>query len=174
MELNKMLISVDHGNKQIKLPGGRSFTSGLSESDSRPPFGEDFLKYRGKYYSLSNNRIPYLRDKTGDNRFYILTLFAIGFAIEDSGLYRDELIPIKLLVGLPPAHFGRQFIQFQEYFTHVGIEDFEFHNKKFMIQIDEAHAYPQAFAAAMTVYSQIRSYPKVVVIDAYVKHATTN
>jgi len=160
-----MLISVDHGNKQIKLPGGRSFTSGLSESDSRPPFGEDFLKYRGKYYTLSNNRIPYMRNKEGDNRFYILTLFAIAFQVEDSGLYRDELMPIELLIGLPPAHFGRQYVQFQEYFTRVGVDEFEFRNKKFTIRIDEATAYPQAFAAAMTVYNQIRPYPKAVVID---------
>ena len=34
-----------------------------------------------------------------------------------------------------------------------------------MIRIDEATAYPQAFAAAMTVYSHIKPYPKAVVID---------
>ena len=160
-----MIISVDHGNKQIKLPGRRSFTSGLRESDSRPPFGEDFLKYRGRYYMLSNQRIPYLRDKTSDNRFYILTLFAICIQIEDSGLYTDDLTHIKLLVGLPPAHYGTQYERFQEYFTSDKIEEIEFRNKKFTICIDEVSAYPQAYAAAITVYNQIRAYLKVVVID---------
>ena len=160
-----MLISVDHGNQQIKLTGWRSFTSGLRESDYRPPFGEDFLKYHGSYYTLSNQRIPYLRDKTSDNRFYILTLFAIGIKIEESGLYTDELIHIKLLVGLPPAHYGAQYERFQEYFTNGGIVEFEFRNKKFTICIDEVSAYPQAYAAAVTMYSQIRSYLKAVVID---------
>jgi radical SAM superfamily enzyme YgiQ (UPF0313 family) len=30
-----MIISVDHGNKFLKLTGNRSFTSGLRESDDR-------------------------------------------------------------------------------------------------------------------------------------------
>ena len=160
-----MLIAVDHGNKQIKLPSGRFFTSGLRESDARPPFGDDFLKYKGKYYALSDKRIPYMRTKSGDNRFYILTLFAIGFEIEDTGYYSHDLIPVELLVGLPPAHFGAQYEQFEKYFTRGTVEEFEFHNKKFTIRVDEATVYPQAYAAAMTMYRCISSYPKAVVID---------
>ena len=76
-----MLISVDHGNRNIKLAGGRTFTSGFRESDTPPPFGDDVLKYKGKYYTLSENRIPVLRDKSVDNRFYLLTLFAVAFDI---------------------------------------------------------------------------------------------
>ena len=161
-----MLISVDHGNKQIKLASGRSFTSGLSESDSRPPFGEDFLHYKGRYYILSNSRIPYLRDKTADNRFYILTLFAIGFQIEETGCYTEDLIPVKLLTGLPPAHFGKQYERFAEYFAHdEATEEFEFRGKRFTIHIEEVDVYPQAFAAAMTVHNYIKAYPKAIVID---------
>ena len=160
-----MLIAIDHGNKQIKLPGGRSFTSGLCESDARPPFGDDFLKYKGKYYALSDKRIPYMRTKSGDNRFYILTLFAIGFEIEDTGCYSHDLIPVELLVGLPPAHFGAQFEQFEKYFTRGTVEEFEFHNKKFTIRVDEVKVYPQAYAAAMTMYRYINAFPKAVVID---------
>ena len=72
-----MIIPIDHGNKQIKTEG-RIFTSGIRESDVPPPFGEDILKYKGKYYTLSDKRIPYMRNKCDDNRFYILTLFAIA------------------------------------------------------------------------------------------------
>ena len=160
-----MIISVDHGNKYLKLTGNRSFTSGLRESDSRPPFGDDFLKYRGRYYMLSNQRIPYQRDKANDNRFYILTLFAICIEIEDSGQYTDDLMHIKLLVGLPPAHYGTQYERFQEYFTSGEIEEIEFRNKKFTICIDEVSAFPQAYAAAITMYKEISSYLKIVVID---------
>lgn len=53
-----MLVCVDHGNKQIKT-ASRVFTSGLVESDTRPPFGDNILFYRGKYYTLSDQRIPY-------------------------------------------------------------------------------------------------------------------
>ena len=37
-----MLISIDHGNKQIKTVH-KTFTSGLCESETRPPFGQDVL-----------------------------------------------------------------------------------------------------------------------------------
>ena len=41
-----MLISVDHGNKLIKVLHHAPFTSGLQESDV-PPFGGETLKYQG-------------------------------------------------------------------------------------------------------------------------------
>jgi plasmid segregation protein ParM len=161
-----MIISIDHGNKSIKLPGeGRIFTSGLCESDTQPPFGEDILKYKGKYYTLSDKRITYMRDKTEDERFYILTLFAIAFEIEDTGCYNNNVIPIQLLVGLPPLHYGAQYERFEKYFMRGDVDVFEFHGKKFKIKIEETVSYPQAFAAAITVYNRIKEFPKVMVID---------
>ena len=164
-EIQKMLISIDHGNKQIKLPGGRVFTSGIRESDTRPPFGEDILTYKGKYYTISDKRIPFMRDKSVDNRFYILTLFAIAFEIEDQNSYHSGLMPVHLLVGLPPAHYGGQYKRFEKYFKRSAYEEFEFHGKPFKIIINDVTTYPQAFAAAMSVYGLIRSLPRVVVID---------
>ena len=41
-----MLVCIDHGNKQIKTTS-RTFTSGLMESDTRPPFGDNIMFYRG-------------------------------------------------------------------------------------------------------------------------------
>ena len=64
-----MLISIDHGNKQIKT-NHRTFVSGLRESDTKPPFGKDVLFYKGKYYTLTDQRIPYMRDKTADERYF--------------------------------------------------------------------------------------------------------
>ena len=159
-----MLISIDHGNKQIKTEN-RIFTSGLRESDTRPPFGDDILQYKGKYYTLSDQRIPYMRDKTTDARFYILTLFAIALEINERCYQSIEVIPVTLLIGLPPAHFGAQYERFEKYFTRGEIEEFEFHGKKYEVFISESIAYPQAFAAAMPVYSQISCFPKVMVID---------
>ena len=159
-----MLIAIDHGNEQIKLPGGKVFTSGLRESDTRPPFGEDVLKYKGKYYTISEKRIPYMRDKTVDDRFYIFTLFAIAFEIENAGRYDPGLMSVQLLVGLPPAHYGAQYERFERYFKR-GTEEFEFRGKNFRIYISGVSAFPQAFAAAMPTYNHISTYPKVVVVD---------
>jgi len=161
-----MLISIDHGNKFIKSgTSGKVFCSGLHESDTRPPFGEDILKYNGKYYTISDKRIPYLREKMSDDRFYILTLFAIAFEIEASDLYDHELMHVHLLVGLPPAHYGAQYERFEEYFKRGKIEEFEFRGTTFKILIKEALSFPQAFAAAMPVYKSISDNPKATIID---------
>jgi len=161
-----MLIAVDHGNVNIKLSGGnRVFTSGLIESDTRPPFGDDVLKYKDKYYTISDKRIPYQREKFKDSRFYILNLFAIGFYIEDNGKYESGMIPVTLICGLPPAHYGSQYERFEEYFKSGEIEEFEFRDKIFKIYVSEVVSFPQAFAAAMPVYSIISPLPKVMVID---------
>ena len=161
-----MLIAIDHGNVNMKLnAGGRVFTSGLRESDTRPPFGDDILKYKDKYYTISDKRIPYQREKFRDSRFYILTLFAIAFYIEDNGFYESGMIPVTLLCGLPPAHYGAQYERFEEYFKRGEIEEFEFRGKPFKVYISEAVSFPQAFAAAMPVYGAISTLPKVIVID---------
>ena len=54
-----MLISIDHGNKQIKTIHHAPFTSGLVSSRTEP-FNGETLQYQGIYYALSNQRIPYL------------------------------------------------------------------------------------------------------------------
>ena len=68
-----MLIGVDHGNKQIKTVHCEPFVSGLKQSVTRP-FGQNVLRYQNTFYTLSNERIPYRKDKTEDDRFFILTL----------------------------------------------------------------------------------------------------
>ena len=75
-----MLIAIDHGNKLIKILNHAPFTTGLQESDT-PPFGGEPLKYRGKYYTLPEKRIHYHRDKTEDERVFILSLCAIAYEI---------------------------------------------------------------------------------------------
>lgn len=53
-----MLIAIDHGNKQMKTVCRPPFVSGLVESTTKP-FGSDILMYQNRYYTLSNQRIPY-------------------------------------------------------------------------------------------------------------------
>ena len=87
-----MLIGVDHGNKQIKTVHCAPFVSGLQQSMTRP-FGPS-LQYGGNYYTLSNERIPYRKDKTGDDRFFILTLIAIAEELTARGVDEKELYRI--------------------------------------------------------------------------------
>ena len=96
-----MIISVDHGNKSIKTPNAL-FTSGLIVSEGLQGFKTDYICWNNKYYTLTEQRIAYLRDKTEDERFYVLTLFAIAKELERRKVPETlDPIDITLLVGLP-------------------------------------------------------------------------
>jgi plasmid segregation protein ParM len=159
-----MLISVDHGNKQIKTVHSKPFTSGLRESATLP-FGEDILRYQDKYYALSNERIPYRRDKTEDDRFFILTLFAVANEIEARGCYTEEVMRVQLAIGLPPAHYGSQYKTFVQYFSERGVIKFEFHKHPYAIYIENVACFPQAYAAAVTVFQSLSDCSKALILD---------
>ena len=53
-----MVISIDHGNKQIKTVH-KVFVSGLVESDVRPALGEGYILYNDHYYTLTEHRLIY-------------------------------------------------------------------------------------------------------------------
>ena len=158
-----MLIGVDHGNKQIKTVHCAPFVSGLQQSMTRP-FGPS-LQYCGNYYTLSNERIPYRKDKTGDDRFFILTLIAIAEELTARGVDEKELYHIQLPVGLPPAHFGAQAEKFTAYFQKKGIVEFQYRDKHYAISIDDVVCYPQAYAAAATMLHTLMNEAKAVVVD---------
>lgn len=159
-----MIISIDHGNKQIKTVHCPPFTSGLKVS-STVPFGKDILKYEGDYYALSNQRIPYHRDKTEDERFFHLTLFAIAREIEALRFYSDDIIRIRMPIGLPPAHFGSLHQIFENYFTGRGVIKFDYHGNPYSIYIEDAICFPQAYAAAVTMLDRLIACPKVLIVD---------
>ena len=62
-----MLFAIDHGNSAIKTPNF-VFTSGLTDYPVKPPVETDVLEFNGTFWTLSGERIPYMRDKTKDER----------------------------------------------------------------------------------------------------------
>ena len=159
-----MLISIDHGNKQVKTIHHAPFTSGLVCSEVQP-FGGETLTYQGRYYTLTDQRIPYRRDKTEDERFFVLTLFAIAYELEAASFYGAGPVRVQLAVGLPPAHYGAQQKRFAEYFLNRGTASFTLHDKQYEILIDEVSCYPQSYAAAITVFQTLQNSPRALIID---------
>lgn len=160
-----MIISVDHGNKQIKTIH-RTFTSGLMSSDIPFPLASDSMLWNGKYYALTDERIPYMRDKTVNDNFFVLTLFAIAYELIETESYIPGITAeIELAVGLPPGHFGRQYKEFEKYFARNQVIEFDFNRKRFRIMIKSASAYPQGYAAIMPMFPKIREYPRALIID---------
>ena len=159
-----MLIAIDHGNKQVKTVHGNAIVSGVQKSKTRP-YGRDVLKYGGSYYTLSAQRIPYQKDKTTDERFFILSLFAIAEEIEAQGAYTSGLMPIDLAIGLPPAHFGAQNKAFVRYFKRKEPIYFSYRDKLYSILIRDVQCYPQAFAAAAMMLGELATVPRALILD---------
>ena len=159
-----MLIAIDHGNKQIKTINCEPFTSGLLESDTQP-FGKDVLMYKGKYYQVTDQRIPYRKDKTEDERFFILSLFAIAREIEEQGFFHPGVMRVQLAVGLPPAYYGTHYQSFIRYFLDRGTVNFSYRGKTYAILIDNVGCYPQSYAAALTMFQTLSTIPKALVLD---------
>lgn len=97
MMYQKIIVPVDHGNRNMKTEH-KIFTSGFVEGDCRPALGE-YLQYNGRYYALTEQRIPYMRDKTLDDRFFILTLFAVAMEADIPKWKRGRLIRLWIWLG---------------------------------------------------------------------------
>ena len=164
MTYEKIVIPMDHGNRNMKTKED-VFTSGLEESDMKPILG-DYLMYDGKYYSLTGKRIPFMKDKTQDERFFILTLFGIGKELEKRPRQSKDIIyQVELPVGLPPKHYGALYKKFGKFFMRSGVIRFTYNKREYMVQITDTAVFPQDYAAAMTIYPQIASYNRVVTVD---------
>jgi plasmid segregation protein ParM len=158
-----MLIAVDHGNYAIKTPRF-SFVSGLTSHTVKPPLADEVLEYAGKYWTLTEQRLPYMRDKTKDERYFILTLFAIAKELKHAG----ELAPfasLDLAVGLPPEHYGMLKTKFSQYFKRQGAVNFVYNEKPVSISIRNVFVYPQAYAAIVQDKDKVLGSLRMFIID---------
>lgn len=164
--IKKLRVAVDHGNRNMKT-SHFIFTSGLNVLDKKPARGEQYLQFEGKYYTLSEQRIPYQRDKTLDFRFFILTLFAIAMELEGKDqIQPEDVVQIQLPIGLPPKHFAELYEKYEVFFGAEGkVLDLNFNGKIYHICIQEVRAFVQDFAAMMTIGQDIMQVPKAVGID---------
>ncbi len=169
-----MVISVDTGNKQIKTEHF-AFQSGLNEMEIMPPkMDTKVLEYKGKFYTPSNRRSAYMKDKTFDERYYILTLMGVARELEDRlnrGIYRpvpNRPVGVELLVGLPPADFSGLYEKFENYFRREEEPvSFRYGGREYLICYRDVVSYIQAYAAAV-MYSKdmkLRQLAKVLIVD---------
>lgn len=158
------MIAIDHGNRNMKTEN-LIFTSGLQVSEKQPPFG-DYMIYQERYYTLTEQRIPYQKDKTQDERFFELTVFSITkeLAREHEDL-SGRILQVSLPVGLPPKHYGSLWQQFEKYLYRNEVQDVFYRNRKYSFCIRDVMAFPQDYSAAMTIYGRLKDYVKVIVID---------
>lgn len=158
-----MLIAIDHGNYAIKTVN-HTFVSGLAEHTVKPPMTDEILEYAGKYWTLGGRRLSYMRDKTQDERYFVLTLFAIAKELETAG-HRMPVEQIALAVGLPPEHYGALKDKFARYFKRDGVVKYTYRDRTSCIRIDRVMVFPQAYAAVIPQSGQIVQMLRVFVVD---------
>lgn len=163
MEESFMVISIDHGNFAIKTLH-HSFVAGLAEHTVKPPISDEIIEYKGKYWTLSGQRLSYMRDKTKDDRYFILTLFAIAKELQTSGSM-SSFEQIDLAVGLPPEHFGILKEKFAEYFRKEGLVKFFYQDHPISIMIKNVCVYPQAYAAVIPQSGKLIHTLRTFIID---------
>ena len=164
------VFSIDHGNRFIKSEN-HHFPASFVESDYLPSIGSDTLIYEGNEYTLDDQQVPQKNDKTKDESYFILTLFAIGKEIiTDMDILADAtpegIINVKLLAGLPPLHCKEMGPKYKEYFTKGNsIISFEINKVPITIKIVDVYVYPQAYAAALTAHEKVEDSRIINVID---------
>lgn len=158
-----MLIAIDHGNYAIKTPNF-SFVSGLSEHTVKPPLTDEILEYDGRYWTLSGKRLSYMRDKTQDERYFVLSLFAIAKEMQSRGSYAP-LEQVDLAVGLPSEHYGVLKDKFARYFKRNGVIKFVYQDRPYSIIIKHVMVFPQAYAAVVPQSSLVVNTLRIFIID---------
>lgn len=169
-----MVISVDTGNKQIKT-AHQTFLSGIVPYDTVPPMAapSDYIQYNGTYYVKSSKRGYYQKDKSNNDRYFILTLMAIVAELDRNEFQQeiryinDKTYCISLLIGLPPAHMKDSRVKqnFKNYFLMSDPAKVTYKGKTWTIKINNVYMYPQCFAALMTVYPKFKNFPRALGID---------
>lgn len=83
----EIIFGIDHGNGNMK---GENvcFPCGLVRYVSEPGrfMNEDILEYQGTYYTLSDTKMPFKADKTVDDDYFILTLYALAMEARNKGI----------------------------------------------------------------------------------------
>lgn len=161
-------IGVDVGNFDVKTQS-TSFPSGFDIVATVPYGCNEYLKYDGKFYIPSDERFPYVRNKTENENCFILTLMAISKelifsaaqASDDKkrrGVERsiqEELNDVEVVnlgVGLPPTHMSGLSDKLLNYYRNRFKEsiDYEYSGYHLKYSVEKLRCYPQDMAALVT------------------------
>ena len=104
-----------------------------------------------------------MQDKSKDERFFILTLFAIARELkshEDMHGYAE----IDLATGLPPEHYSALKDKFTKYLLRDSVK-FRYNDSPISLRIRRVFIYPQAYAAVVPQSRLLINTPRIFVID---------
>ena len=160
--MKNFVTGVDVGNYDTKTPNDTT-NSGYKVYQAVPYGADEVLTYNGNVYVPTLNRFPYVKDKTVDERCFMLTLIGIAKEIldtvkpdgkTDAEIQKEisEYTDLYLGVGLPPLHMSTLSEKLIEYYKKRFGENVSFNYKgyDYSLNLKVIRCYPQDFAAVMT------------------------
>lgn len=138
-----LIIACDHGYGNIKT-AHTCFKTSVEASETAPIFSKDYVKFEDKYYVIAEGHKSFLADKIADDDYYILTLAAIAKELDLRGLKEAK---IHLAVGLPLKWVKAQRESFKAYLLRNRYVDFEYREKKYLVEITDCTVMPQCYSA---------------------------
>lgn len=175
-----LVVAVDAGNRCMKTPHTAPFTSGLNEhGKTPPPIACETIFYEGNYYTLSETVVGNRRDKTTDNVYMVLNLFAIAREIIEKeaschNIVRSTYIgDIALALGAPVAHTVMLQSEYSNFFSNGGKPlEFEYTTSEgnainFIITVKYTQVYPQGYSAVAPseYFNVLMEQPRSLIID---------
>jgi plasmid segregation protein ParM len=157
-----MLIAIDHGNYSIKTEND-SFIAGLAEHSVQPPLAADIIEIGGRFWTLTGTRLVHIRDKSRNDNYLILTLFAIARELQAQGSPPAHA-EIDLAAGLPPEHYSVLKEKFSKYLRRASVK-FAYNGVPMSLNIRHTFIYPQAYAAVAPRSNQLSRASRIFVID---------
>ncbi len=146
------VIGIDHGYGNIKT-ATTCFQSGVTAYEKEPVFTNEVLYYNGTWYGISEEHKEYIPDKMTDQDYYIMTLYAIGFELEQVNLNTAN---VYLAVGLPLTWVSEQKDRFRKYLMQKKETQFIYHDVTYTVQIIGCEVFPQGFAAIADKLSEFQ------------------
>lgn len=162
--LPPVVIGIDTGNSCIKT-ANNVFVSGIVKNKQPFIVQNNTLFYNGYYYQLSDKRLKYMIDKSINDDYFALSLFAIGKEFEARHIPIDQgVIEVKLGIGLPPEHMSRYGHDLKRCFNRGRVE-FTYNNHKICIAIRSVNVFPQGYSAIAPYFETVKKYSESFIID---------
>lgn len=174
-EIMSVAYAVDTGNFNIKTENFE-FPANYLEFPTYPVWvdKDEVFEIDGKFYALQKGVPNYYADKTINERYFNLTMFALAKEIynknkdedpeKSAGMLRD----IVLLAGLPPAHMlnadtRNKYIAYFK--TNGEVTTVKYMDRLFNIRISDVILNAQCYAACVAYVGQLELQPHTVIID---------
>lgn len=158
-----MNIGIDHGYYAIKTKHC-SFPAGITVYSHEPYTLQNTLEYGGRFYVCGTGRQPVLRDKIGNDNYFLLTLAAIAKEIKHRG-EKPECSAV-IGAGLPLTTYGREKKPFRNYLLRSSQPVcFKFEGEAYKVTIRDVLLFPQGYSAIVNHPEFVREEPSVLLMD---------